>query len=75
MGTYLGTHCPRSGAVWGGKSWRLPRYHERMKSFLALLAIVALGLWSIRAAFFVWLFGCGLVLLILLLLLICTPRR
>lgn len=74
MGTYLGTHCPRSGAVSGGKSGRLPRYHERMKTFLALLAVVALGLWSIRAAFFVWLFGCGLAVLVLLLL-ACTPRK
>lgn len=74
MGTHSGTHCPRLGAAWGGKSGRLPDYHERMKSFLALLAIVALGLWSIRAAFFVWLFGCGLVLLVLLLLM-STPRR
>lgn len=70
MGTCLGTQLPRSGAQVGAALG----YPEHMKSFLALLAIVALGLWSIRAAFFVWLFGCGLVLLVLLLL-ACTPRR
>ncbi len=45
-----------------------------MKTFLAILAAVALGLWSIRAAFFVWLVGSAITLLVLLLL-ACTPRR
>lgn len=74
MGTHLGTHCPHLGAAWGGKSVHLPGYHGRMKTFFAILAVVALGLWSIRAAFFVWLFGSVLVLLVLLLL-ACTPRK
>lgn len=74
MGTYLGTQCPRLGAAWGHKSKHLPGYHGRMKTFLAILAAAALGLWSIRAAFFVWLVGSAITLLVLLLL-ACTPHR
>lgn len=74
MGTCLGTHLPRFAAVLPAIRGAFPRYHVCMKSFFVFLAILALCLWSIRAAFFVWLFGAVLVLLVLLALAL-TPRR